>query len=118
MAKHIVFIAVEVDDKYSTRDVVKELEYVIPFCSSELFDTLSGVYVPSKASNTYQVWSSGHIAMNADVDVTTYEELLAYEESTGYSYSSFVTTDDIQAFVEAVLNEFNGELSYHLVEVA
>lgn len=113
MTKHIVLVAVEVDVKYNAAAVRKELEYVIPFCSSELFDTLTGVYAARTACNSYQVWTSA----KAD-GCATFEQLVAYEKATGYSYSSFVTTDDIESFVDAVGNELDGELLYHLSELA
>lgn len=115
MSKHIVFVALEVDEKFSASDVKKELGYVIPFRSSHIFNTMTGVYIPLNPIKTYQVWSRDHVAMIANVTVDTHAELLAVEESTGYSYSSFVTTDDIGSIVDAVNNEFNGDLQYHLV---
>ena len=119
MTKHIVCIAIEVDDKYTAFDVKKEIEYVIPFCSSELFDTLTGVHIARNPSKTYQVWNSEHVSCVADIPegygADTYEELLALEEVTGYSYSSFITTDDIDSISNAIQNEWNGDLKYHLV---
>ena len=70
--------------------------------------------------NTYQVWSPDHVMMTAEGsgNAETHAELVAIEESTGYSYSSVVTTDDIDSIVNAVQNEFNGDLQYHLMESA
>lgn len=68
--------------------------------------------------NTYQVWNSDHIATLTGQGVNNHAELVALEESTGYGYSSFVTTDDIDSIVNAVQNEFNGDLQYHLMESA
>ncbi len=115
MSKHIVFIALEVDEKFSASDVKKELGYIIPFRSSEIFNTMIGIYLPSNPVKTYQVWSRDHVAMIGNVTIETHAELVAFEELTNYSYSSFVTTDDIEAFVDAVNNEFNGDLQYQRV---
>ena len=119
MSKHIVCIAIEVDDKYTAFDVKKEIEYVIPFCSSELLDTLAGVHVARNPIKTYQVWNKEHVECVADIPegygAATYEELLALEEVTGYSFSSFITTNDIDSIVTAVQNEWNGDLQYQLI---
>jgi hypothetical protein len=115
MTKHIVCIAVEVDERYTAFDVKKEIEYVIPFCSSELLDTLTGVHVARNPSKTYQVWNKDHVAMYADVTVDSWEELVKVEEDTGNSFSSYITTDDIESVVTAVQNEWNGDLEYHLI---
>jgi len=115
MTKHIVLIAVEVDVKYSARDVMKEIQHGVQCFDSELFDTLTGVYTARKACNTYQVWNKDHVAMYADVTVDNWEELVKVEEDTGNSFSSFITTDDIESVVTAVQNEWNGDLEYHLI---
>lgn len=109
MTKHIVCIALEVDSKYSARAVMKEIQHGVQCFDSELFDTLAGVYVARTPVQTFTVWTSA----KAD-GCDTYEELIAYEESTGYGYSSQVTTDDIEAIVDCVNNELDGELLYHL----
>ena len=62
-----------------------------------------------KQVQTFTVWTSA----KAD-GCDTYEQLMAYEKSTGYGYSSQVTTDNIEAIVEAVLNEIDSDLLYHL----
>jgi len=114
MTKHTVLIAVTVDDKYTAFDVKKEIEYVIPFCSSELFDTLSGVHATHiKKSKIYVIWS----AYKAE-GCNTYEELIALEKETNCSISSIIVTHDIEQFVTAVLNEWDGDLLYHLLESA
>ncbi len=119
MSKHIVVIALEVDEKYSASDVKKEIAYGVEFFSSyfssEIFDTLSGIFLARNPIKTYQVWSREHVAMIGNVTIDNHAELVAFEESTNYSYSSFVTTDDIEAFVDAVNNEFNGDLQYQHV---
>ena len=56
----------------------------------------------------YIVWN----IQNTECD--TYAELLAYEALTGYSYSSGITTDDINGVINAVLNETNATLGYAL----
>ena len=119
MAKHTVLIAVTVDDKYTADDVRKELEYVTPFCSSDLLDTLTGMYAvhTKRQAKMYQVWNSEHIAMYADKPSGTHAELVALEKATDCSYSTFITTDDIESIVTAVQNEWNGELQYQLTEV-
>ncbi len=115
MSLHTVLIAVTVDDKYSANEVASEFKYFLPYISSECLDTVSDV-IPARIKpqvHTYMVWSSG-MADGCD----TYAKLTAYEGQTGFSYSSEVTTDNIDAFVEAINNEFNGELLYHLMESA
>lgn len=115
MTLHTVLVAVTCDDKYSANDVKQEIEFGISFVSSELFDTLTGVYPVriKQQVQTFTVWTSA----KAD-GCTTYEELMAYEKSTGYGYSSQVTTDNIDGIVEAVNNELDGELLYHLEDAS
>ena len=119
MTKHTVLIAVTVDEQYSANDVRQELNFVVACVGSELFDTLTGTYVAhtKQQVKTYQVWHPDHVAMYADSSADTYEELVAVEAHTDCSFSSFITTDDIDSIVNAVQNEFNGDLQYHLVGV-
>jgi hypothetical protein len=122
MTKHIVCVALEVDDKYTAAAVAKEITHASECIGSELFDTLTGVHVARNPIKTYQVWNREHVACVADIPegygADTYEELLALEEVTGYSYSSFITTDDIDSVSGAVQNEWNGDLQYQLLESA
>lgn len=111
MSLHTVLIAVTVDDKYSTYQVASEFKYFLPYITSECLDTVTAV-IPARIKqqvHTFTVWTSA----KAD-GCDTYEELIAYEEKTGYGYSSQVTTNDIEAIVDAVNNELDGELLYHL----
>ena len=62
---------------------------------------------------TYVVWS----AYKAE-GCNTYEELLALEKETDCSISSIIVTHDIEQFETAVLNEWDGDLLYHLLEDA
>lgn len=111
MALHTVFIAVTCDEQYSAADVKRELDFGVSFVSSELFDTLTGIHAAhiKQQVQTFTVWTSA----KAD-GCDTYEELLAYEKATGYGYSSQVTTNDIEGIVDAINNELDGELLYHL----
>jgi len=114
MTKHLVFIAVEVDTKYSANEVASEINYFLPFITSECLDTIHATPARIKQQvKTFTVWT----ANKAD-GCTTYDELMAYEEKTGYGYSSQVTTDDIEAIVDAVNNELDGELLYHLEDAS
>lgn len=63
---------------------------------------------------SYCVWNQGHVAMYGG-DSNTYADLVEFETDQQASFSSVVTTDDIGAFVDAITNEFNGELSYHYI---
>lgn len=63
---------------------------------------------------SYCVWNQGHVAMYGG-DSSTYGDLVEFEAEQQASFSSVVTTDDIGAFVDAITNEFNGELSYHYI---
>ncbi len=50
--KTTVLVAFEVDSKYSASDVKKEIEYLLPFVESELFDTLESMQaIPMKQTN-------------------------------------------------------------------
>lgn len=118
MTTHTILLAFEVDEQYTAANVKAEIEHFLPFLDSELFNTISAMY-PARIKSqvkTYQVWCVEHVDTIAGVRVNNHAELVALEESTGYGYSSIVTTDDIEAFVTAVQNEFNGDLEYHLVE--
>ena len=120
MAKHTVLIAVTVDDSHSVNAVANEIKYFLPFITSECLDTVIDV-IPARIKQqvkTYQVWHPDHVAMYADSSADTYEELVAVEAHTDCSFSSFITTDDIDGIVSAVQNEFNGDLQYHLVSGA
>jgi len=117
MTKHVICIALEVDEKYSARDVKKEIEHGVQCFDSELFDTLGGVYVARNATQEYIVWNSEHISM-LGFKVECYDDLVKIEEETQNSFSSWVTTNDIEGFVDAVNNEFNGTLEYQLRELA
>ncbi len=112
MSLHTVFVAVTCDSKYSAADVKQELDFGISFVSSELFDTLTGIYAAhiKPQVQTFTVWTSAK-AEGCD----TYEELVKHEFDTGYSYSSVVTTDNIDGIVDAVLNELDSDLLYHLI---
>lgn len=153
MALHTVLIAVTVDDKYSTYAVASEINYFLPYITSECLDTVSAV-IPArhntrlleslyelafgdgaidkgyshaevlaklrefsdaalKQVKTFTVWTSAK-AEGCD----TYAELLAYEKLTGFGYSSQVTTDNIEGIVEAVLNELDSDLLYHLEDAS
>ena len=120
MSLHTVLIAVTVDSKYSIYAVASELKYFLPYITSECLDTVTAV-LPAHIKQqvkTYQVWHPDHVAMYADSSADTYEELVAVEAHTDCSFSSFITTDDIDSIVNAVQNEFNGDLQYHLMESA
>ena len=112
--KHTILLAVVVDDKYSAQDVKKEFEHAASCIDSETFDTVSGIYtcfkdtIAAPTGHTYVLWSE-YKSDGCD----TYEKLLAYEEKTGYSYSSEVQTSDIQALINAVHNECDIVLHHH-----
>ena len=114
MAKHTVLIAVTVDDKYSAAEVRNELVHCMDYVDSELFNAVSATYpATERAPKEYIVWCSEHVATLTGKCCGTYEELKEIELD-GYSYSSWITTDDIEGIVDAVNNEFNGELLYQL----
>lgn len=58
--------------------------------------------------NTYQVWNT------ESTQCDTHAELLALELD-GYSHSSFITTNDIDGIINAILNETNADMGYHLI---
>ncbi len=111
MAKHTVLVAVVVDDKYTAQEVKKEIEHCASCCDSELFDTVSGVYAaPELAAHTYVVWNEYKSGC------ATYEELLSHEATAGCNVSTEVNTIDIDALIDAVHNECDVVLHYHLLE--
>lgn len=59
----------------------------------------------------YIIWS-----INKAEGAVTYEELLAFEKSTGYSYSSEIVVDDIVAVMQAIYNETDHDLQYHRLD--
>ena len=66
---------------------------------------------------SYTVWNPEHVACVSDIpeghSADTYEDLMALEEVTGYSYSSHITTDDIDSVINAIQNECNACMEYH-----
>lgn len=60
----------------------------------------------------YIVWSPAMLE-NQGCNGDTYESMVICEIDSGCSFSSIVRTDDIEGFVNAVLNEFNGSMEYH-----
>lgn len=114
MAKRTVLIAVTVDEKYSVNEVAKEVNYLLPFITSECLDTVVSVYPARiKEQRSYTVWSSSK-AEGAD----TYDELLAYETCNHGSVSSVIVTNDIAHILEAIYNETDIELKFHPMESA
>ena len=118
MSKHTVLVAVTVDSKYDAGDVASEINYFLPFITSECMDTIVAT-IPARIKNqvkSYVVWNADHIALYAavdgDYDYTTYEGLLGAEKETDSSFSTYISTDDIQSIVTAVQNEWNGDLQY------
>lgn len=62
----------------------------------------------------YKVWSQDKLS-NYGYDVDSLESLQLLEFETDLSWSSVVSTDDINQFIESVYNETNVKLSYALV---
>lgn len=62
----------------------------------------------------YLIWNPAKVANN-DGCADTYEELLQTEEEQGYSSSSIITTDDIEAIVTAIQNECDADILYKKV---
>lgn len=69
---------------------------------------------------TYVIWNPDKICMyrkySPEYSSETYEGLLEFEEKTEGSLSSEVTTDDIDALIEAVYNETDVSLMYHEIK--
>ncbi len=122
MTLHTVLIAVTVDTKHSASAVRSEIIHAAECISSELFDSCTNVGVAKFIKpKTYVVWNAESIANSTaspEHAVDTYAKLVEFEHSTGYSYSSVITTNDIRSVEVAVLNEFNGDLQSHLIDEA
>lgn len=119
MAKHTVLIAVTVDDTCTANEVASEIKYFLPYITSECLDTVEDVIAAriKKQVKTYQVWSSDHANMYSESRIDCYADLVAAELAEQCSYSSFITTDDIESIVNAVQNEWNGDLLYQEVNI-
>jgi len=59
----------------------------------------------------YKVWSQDRLS-NYGYDIDSLEQLQLLEFETDLSWSSVVSTNDIQQFIESVHNETNVKLSY------
>lgn len=66
----------------------------------------------------YVIWNPEKLSMDCNLssDSTTLEGLFEAEKTTGYNYSSIVTTDDIDALIDAIINETDTTLGYATLE--
>ena len=94
-------LAFTVADKYDAAAVLDEINYLLPYIESELFNTLESIETPP----VYIVWSESKAG-----GARTYTELRAHEKQAGGSVSTTIVTHDIEAFLNAAYNETDIDL--------
>ncbi len=96
-----IVLSFTVGAQYDAAAVKDEINYLLPYIESELFNTLESI----DTAPVFIVWSQDKAG-----GARTYTELCAHEKAENGSVSTRIVTHDIEAFLNAAYNETDIDL--------